>query len=133
MAIVLSSGSSNFCRLRIFLIIKLNSRFLQNPCLDLGVPHTQQIERTLPVMLLGRATGLVSLYHTLRAALPETVRRRLFSGRQHDSLSSVAVCHSCTINDLLRGRISRFSLDALVNIAASLGQHVHIELEAASL
>ena len=35
------------------------------------------------------------------------------------------------INDLLRGRISRFSLDALVNIAAALGKRVHIELEAA--
>jgi predicted XRE-type DNA-binding protein len=35
------------------------------------------------------------------------------------------------INDLLRGRISRFSLDALVNIAASLGQRVHVELKAA--
>jgi len=34
------------------------------------------------------------------------------------------------MNDLVRGRISRFSLDALVNIAAKLG-HVHIELEAA--
>jgi predicted XRE-type DNA-binding protein len=35
------------------------------------------------------------------------------------------------ISDLLRGRISRFSLDALVNIAAALGQRVHVELEAA--
>jgi len=35
------------------------------------------------------------------------------------------------INDLLRGRISRFSLDALVNIAAALGKQVRIELEAA--
>lgn len=35
------------------------------------------------------------------------------------------------ISDLLRGRISRFSLDALVNIAAALGQRVHIEFEAA--
>ena len=33
------------------------------------------------------------------------------------------------INDLLRGRISRFSLDALVNIAAALGQRVHVEFE----
>lgn len=32
------------------------------------------------------------------------------------------------ISDLLRGRISRFSLDALVNIASALGQQVHIEL-----
>ena len=35
------------------------------------------------------------------------------------------------INHLLRGRIGRFSLDALVNIAAALGQQVHVELEAA--
>ncbi len=35
------------------------------------------------------------------------------------------------LNDLLRGRISRFSLDALVNIATSLGQRVKIEIEAA--
>ena len=32
------------------------------------------------------------------------------------------------INDLLRGRISRFSLDALVNIAVALGQRVQVEL-----
>ena len=35
------------------------------------------------------------------------------------------------VNDLLRGRISRFSLDALVNIAAALGRRVNVELEAA--
>lgn len=35
------------------------------------------------------------------------------------------------INDLLRGRISNFSLDALVNIAVALGQRVHVTLEAA--
>ncbi len=35
------------------------------------------------------------------------------------------------INDLLRGRVSRFSLDALVNIATALGRRVHFELEAA--
>ena len=35
------------------------------------------------------------------------------------------------VNDLLRGRVSRFSLDALVNIATALGRHVHIQLEAA--
>jgi predicted XRE-type DNA-binding protein len=32
------------------------------------------------------------------------------------------------INDLLRGRISKFSLDALVNIASALGRKVRIEL-----
>lgn len=35
------------------------------------------------------------------------------------------------INDLLRGRIDRFSIDALVNMAACLGQKVHIRLKAA--
>jgi predicted XRE-type DNA-binding protein len=35
------------------------------------------------------------------------------------------------INDLLRGRVSRFSLDALVNIATALGYRVRVDLEAA--
>lgn len=34
------------------------------------------------------------------------------------------------INDLVKGRISRFSLDALFNIASALGQRVHLKLEA---
>lgn len=34
------------------------------------------------------------------------------------------------MNDLLRGRVSRFSLDALVNIATAIGRKVHFELEA---
>ena len=35
------------------------------------------------------------------------------------------------MNELLRGRVSRFSLDALVNIATSIGRRVHVELETA--
>ena len=35
------------------------------------------------------------------------------------------------IDDLLRGRVSRFSLDALVNIATDLGRRVHVELDVA--
>lgn len=35
------------------------------------------------------------------------------------------------MNDLLRGRVSRFSLDALVNVATAIGRRVHLELEAA--
>jgi predicted XRE-type DNA-binding protein len=35
------------------------------------------------------------------------------------------------MNDLRRGRISRFSLDALVNIAAALGLRVQVRLKAA--
>jgi predicted XRE-type DNA-binding protein len=36
------------------------------------------------------------------------------------------------INDLLRGRISKFSIDALVNIAAALGRRVTVKLEDAA-
>ena len=36
------------------------------------------------------------------------------------------------INDLLRGRIARFSVDALVNIAAALGRKVRVSLEDAA-
>ncbi|ASM79262.1 hypothetical protein VITFI_CDS3485 (plasmid) [Vitreoscilla filiformis] len=32
------------------------------------------------------------------------------------------------MNDLLRDRINRFSLDALVNMAAACGQRVRVEL-----
>jgi predicted XRE-type DNA-binding protein len=35
------------------------------------------------------------------------------------------------LNDLLRGKISRFSLDALVNIATALGWKVSVQLKAA--
>jgi predicted XRE-type DNA-binding protein len=36
------------------------------------------------------------------------------------------------LNDLLRGRIARFSLDALVNIASALGRRVTVKLEDAA-
>jgi predicted XRE-type DNA-binding protein len=36
------------------------------------------------------------------------------------------------INDLLRGRISRFSIDALVNIASALGRRVTVKFEDAA-
>jgi predicted XRE-type DNA-binding protein len=50
--------------------------------------------------------------------------------------TQVQAAHHCAvtqprISDLLRGRISRFSLDALVNIASALGKRVHVELEPA--
>lgn len=34
------------------------------------------------------------------------------------------------VNDLLRGRLSRFSLDALVNIAAAMGLRVELKVAA---
>jgi hypothetical protein len=33
------------------------------------------------------------------------------------------------MHDLLRGRVSRFSLDARVNIATALGRGAHMDLE----
>jgi predicted XRE-type DNA-binding protein len=35
------------------------------------------------------------------------------------------------ISDLLRGRVSCFSLDALVNITTAIGGRIHVEVEAA--
>ena len=35
------------------------------------------------------------------------------------------------INDLLRGRVSRLSADALMNMATAIGRRVHVELEVA--
>ena len=35
------------------------------------------------------------------------------------------------LNDLLRGKISRFSLDALVNMATAMGWRVSVQLKAA--
>jgi len=35
------------------------------------------------------------------------------------------------MNDLLRGRVSKFSLDALVNIATAMGKRVYVDLKAA--
>ena len=49
---------------------------------------------------------------------------------QHEAAKRCSVTQP-RINELLRGRISRFSLDALVNIASALGQRVHVELKAA--
>ncbi len=62
--------------------------------------------------------------------------RKIAALIQESGWTQAAAAERCGItqprmNDLLRGRISRFSLDALVNIAASLGRQVHVELEAA--
>lgn len=57
----------------------------------------------------------------------------LIHEREWTQAEAAAHCHVTQprISDLLRGRISRFSLDALVNIAAALGQQVHVALEPA--
>ncbi len=47
--------------------------------------------------------------------------------------AAAALCHLTQprMNDLLRGRISRFSLDALVNIATALGMQVRLAVKVA--
>lgn len=62
--------------------------------------------------------------------------RKIAALIQESGWTQTAAAERCGItqprmNDLLRGRISRFSLDALVNVASALGQQVHIELQAA--
>jgi predicted XRE-type DNA-binding protein len=67
-----------------------------------------------------------------RAELMRKIAARL---KQHDWTQAEAAGRCGVtqprINDLLRGRVSRFSLDALVNIATALGCRVRVDLEAA--
>jgi predicted XRE-type DNA-binding protein len=55
--------------------------------------------------------------------------------KKHDWTQAEAARHCGVtqprINDLLRGRVSRFSLDSLVNIATALGCRVLVDLDAA--
>lgn len=70
----------------------------------------------------------LKLRSALMMAIAEQVKARGWT-------QSVAASHcgltQPRVNDLLRGRISRFSLDALVNIAAALGMQVRLEVDAA--
>src|SRR6266496_2489797 len=64
-----------------------------------------------------------------RAELMQKIAAHL---KQHDWTQAEAA-RRCgvtqpRINDLLRGRVSRFSLDALVNIATALGCRVRVDL-----
>ena len=74
----------------------------------------------------GQAANLRS-----RAELMQKIAARL---KQHNWTQAEAASRCCLtqprINDMLRGRVSRFSLDALVNIATALGCRVRLDLEA---
>jgi predicted XRE-type DNA-binding protein len=67
-----------------------------------------------------------------RAELMQKIAARLKKHKwtQAEAASQCGVTQP-RINDLLRGRVSRFSLDALVNIATALGCRVRVDLEAA--
>ncbi len=68
----------------------------------------------------------------LRAGLMIDLRKII---RSHQWTQAVAA-KKCgvsqpRINDLLRGRIDKFSIDALVNMAGALGQRVNLTMKAA--
>jgi predicted XRE-type DNA-binding protein len=56
----------------------------------------------------------------------------LLKQREWTQAEAARRCHVTQprINDLLRGRVSRFSLDALVDIVTALGCRVRVDLEA---
>lgn len=70
---------------------------------------------------------------TLRAQLMDEIEAII----EHNGWTQAEAAKRCgvsqpRINDLLRGRIARFSLDALVNIAAALGRKVRVSLDDAA-
>ena len=68
----------------------------------------------------------------LRAEVMRTLAERIKEGGWTQSEAAMRCGVSQPrMNDLLRGRISRFSLDALVNMAAAIGCRVHLGVEAA--
>lgn len=69
---------------------------------------------------------------TLRSDLMEQIEAIIKKNRwtQAEAAKNCGISQP-RVNDLLRGRISKFSLDALVNIAARLGRRVKLKLEAA--
>ena len=81
-----------------------------------------------------RSAGTPEPGHDLKSAPMPELEEEL--GYSPGGLSQAEAANRCgvtqpRINDLLRGRVSRFSLDALVNIATALGCRVRVDLEAA--
>ena len=85
-----------------------------------------------------------SVWDALEAEAAEAENRRLRSAlmiaiteqvKAKGWTQTVAASHcgltQPRVNDLMRGRISRFSLDALVNIASALGLQVRLEVSVA--
>jgi len=67
---------------------------------------------------------------TARADLLLAIRERVkaWNLTQEDAAARLGVTRP-RLNDLMRGKLDKFSLDALVNIAAAAGFRLHIELE----
>lgn len=64
----------------------------------------------------------------LRAEVMQRIARRIErKGWTQREAAKHAGITQPRVNDLLRGRLSRFSLDALVNIAAAMGLRVELK------
>lgn len=71
---------------------------------------------------------------TVRADLLIAIRERVKAWQAEGSLTQEEAAARLGVtrprlNDLMRGKLDKFSLDALVNIAAAAGFRLHIELE----
>ena len=67
----------------------------------------------------------------LRAALIRAIRDRIDGAAWPQSITAQNLgLTQPRVSDLYRGKISKFSLDALVEIASKLGIHVRIEVDA---
>ena len=67
---------------------------------------------------------------TARADLLLAIRERVRTwGLTQDEAAARLGVTRPRLNDLMRGKLEKFSLDALVNIAAAAGFKLHIELE----
>lgn len=75
----------------------------------------------------GRAENL-KLRSSLMIAISREVARQ---GWTQAGAATRCALSQPRMNDLLRGRIDRFSLDALVNIATALGLKVRLDVRAA--
>ncbi|MGO9434701.1 MAG: helix-turn-helix domain-containing protein [Terracidiphilus sp.] len=71
----------------------------------------------------------LTLRSELMGEIEEIIKKRGWTQKEAAKRCSVT---QPRINDLLRGRISRFSIDALVNIAAALGRKVRVSLDDAA-
>jgi predicted XRE-type DNA-binding protein len=67
---------------------------------------------------------------TARADVLLAIRERVraWSLTQEEAAARLGLTRP-RLNDLMRGKLDKFSLDALVNIAAAAGFRLHIELE----
>ena len=77
----------------------------------------------------GEAAANMKVRAELMIALQERVKRQ--AGTQSDKATRLGI-NQPRLNDLLRGRIGKFSLDALVNLASRAGLRVNLQVRRAA-